>query len=76
MAESLSCFRREDRALCDLLIDARQEGLYELIKKGDRRGSTNHSLNPQDDPTDARLRGAERDSGDIGIYGQNEAQVP
>src|SRR5450432_3586882 len=76
MAESLSCFRREDRARCDLLIDARQEGLYELIKKGDRHGSTNHSLNTQNDSTDARPRGAERNSGGIGIYGQTESKVP
>ena len=74
-AGSLKRFRR-DRVLSDLLIDARQEDLYELIKKGDRHGSTNHSLNPQHDSTDARPRGAERDTGGIGIYGQTESKVP
>jgi hypothetical protein len=76
LAESLSCFRCEDRALCDLIIDARQGGLYELIKEGDRDGSTNLSLNPQYDSTSARPRGAERTTGGIGIYGQTESKGP
>jgi hypothetical protein len=50
MGDSPKRFRREDRTLSDLSIDARQGGLYELIAplgRADQDGSTNNSHGPQ-----------------------------
>jgi hypothetical protein len=71
--DSLERFRREDRTLSDLFIDARQGGLYELIAplgRGDQDGSTNNSHGSQWHSAYSRSRSDYGTHGGIEVHGK------
>jgi hypothetical protein len=74
MGDSLKCFRREDRTLSDLSIDARQAGLFELIAplgRGDQDASTN-SHGPQWNSAYSRSRSDYGTHGGIEVPGKTK----
>jgi hypothetical protein len=74
-AAALACFRRENKALLDLQIEARQEGLYRLLERMTTHESNRDSADRCQHPSDTRSRGCARPLSGAPVYIEVERKV-